>query len=102
MDPLLEQLWRNATIVAEQSGVPAPALVDAYLRLGPDPSPEAIAAAGRHVVDLVGPDALVDAETRQWRDRPIAAMAERFGMTFDEARHACDLAQAAAAAGVRR
>lgn len=58
MHPLLAQLWADAMVVSERSGVPAPALVAAYLDLitehGPTPSTEAVDAIGERLVAQVG------------------------------------------------
>jgi hypothetical protein len=59
VDAKLERLWLDADPVSEASGVPAPLLVEVYLRLleqygtGEVPA-EAIAHAGQQVVALAG------------------------------------------------
>lgn len=84
--PLLAQLWADAVAVSERSGVPAPALVAAYLDLlsehGPTPPPEASAAIGERLVAQFGALAVLD-------DDALRELAEKYGLSVDAVRRAC-------------
>jgi len=78
VDAALVQLWENAVTVSARTGVPAPALVTAYLHLRGETA-EDIAAAGQHLVDEFGPFAVLDPAAQ-------LALADSHGMTVEQLR----------------
>jgi hypothetical protein len=84
MQPDLEQLWQNAIAKSNETGVPAVALVRGYQAVI---SGEAMLTdVGQQLVSEFGASQLLDNHTLAQRDQAIGQLADKLGISHEEAR----------------